>query len=228
MVKATLFISILTLYPIAIQITSRLLHPKPSRFPRPYLQQSTEQLLIIFVLLLLEPDSWHRLDFDRIGRGISFSQDIVSTLVVIFIIPPVMALVPFGRLKSAVDNANSTYVYGYPAERLPEKYGELPLFALNMAIGVIFEELCFRQFVFHGFYTVVGIRGDWLLIPSCLLFTIAHSYPKWQDYFGAVFFGLILGKLFQSYGTILVPVILHFISNTAMIVVAYKRIAKKN
>ncbi|HWB92794.1 MAG TPA: CPBP family intramembrane glutamic endopeptidase [Puia sp.] len=228
MVKGLLFISILTLYPIAIQITSRLLHPKPSRFPRPYLQQSAEQLLIILVLLLLEPDSWHRLDFDRIGRGISFSQDIVSTLVVIFILPPVMALLRFGRLGSAVDNANSTYIYGYPAESLPEKYRELPLFVLTMAVGVIFEELCFRQFVFHGFYAVFGIRGDWLLIPSCLLFTIGHSYPKWQDYFSAVFFGLILGKLFQSYGTILVPMLLHFISNTALIILAYRRIAKKN
>jgi membrane protease YdiL (CAAX protease family) len=184
--------------------------------------------LILIILFLLQPDSWHRLDFDRIGRGMSISQEVLSALVTAFIVPPVMALLPFGRLKSAVDNANSTYVYGYPADNLPEKYGELPLFVLTMAIGVIFEELCFRQFVFYSFHGVFGIRGDWLLIPSCLLFTIGHSYPKWRDYFSAVFFGLILGKLFQSYGTILVPAALHFISNTALIILAYKRIARKN
>lgn len=226
MIRDILFVSILTLYPISLQIKSQLFPDKPEKPSHKYIKQSVEQLLLIIILLLLQPDSWHRLDFERVGRGIPLGQDILSGLATLFIVAPVAAFFPVRRVVSELNNP--TYVMGYPVKYLPEKYGTLPLFVFHMAIGVIFEELLCRQFAFYGFYHVFGIRGDWLLLLSSLLFTVGHTYPRRRDYLFVLLTGLLLGKLFQSYGTIVLPMVLHFCLNSTMIVLVCKRIAKKN
>lgn len=223
MVREILFVSILTIYPLSLQILARR-RPKPISPRQRHLRSSGEQLLILLILFLLEPDSWHRLDFNRVGRGMVINQDILSGLVPLFTVSPVIALLPFGRLKSQIDS--TTEVFGYPVKYLPASYGAFPLFVLDLIIGVVFEELLCRQLLFYGYYHLFGIRGDWLLLISSLLFAVAHSFRRWWDYLVILLIGLILGKIFQSYGTIILPMVLHFCSNSIVIILAYKRLAR--
>lgn len=224
MFREVLFVSILTLYPVVLLIFSRRPSPKQLRPATTHWRRSAEQVTIILLLLLLQPNCLHRLDFDRIGRGIVLRPDILSGLISFFVVGPLMALLPFGRLKTQIDS--STEVFGYPAKDLPVSYAAFPMFVLDLIIGVIFEELLCRQFLFYGYYHVFGIRGDWLLVISSLLFAVGHSYKRRRDYLVILLTGLLLGKIFQTYGTIVLPMVLHFCSNTTLIILAYKRIAR--
>ena len=223
MLKGVLFVSVLTLYPIAIRISSAIPGKKLTA-RKSYIRQIIEQLILLSFFFVLAPESFGKLNFDRLGRGIVVDPGIFSGFTALFYVPVIMAFLGIGRFNAK--SAESSQLFGYPQETLPDTFRVFLLFALNIVIGVIFEELFFRQLVFYTFNHVFLLRGDWLLLISCALFTIVHSYTKPLEIVFIVIVGAVLGKTFQQSGTILFPIGLHLCLSSTLILLAYKRIKK--
>lgn len=224
MIADYILITILVLYPIALKVLGK----GPSRIYKPkkviYTRKILESLAFLLLVFLLDPTTYNKVDFTKVGKGIVIDIGIFTGLMTIFIMPLISIFILKKNYARTI--GNSTEIFGCPIEIVPANYRELSLFTLCLIIGVIFEELFFRQFTFYAFYKTLGIKGDISLLISSVLFTIGHHYKKFSDLLGVFITGLLLGKAFQLTGSILVPIIYHFFLNSTVLVLAWKRINK--
>ena len=98
---------------------------------------------------------------------------------------------------------------------IPRSRRELFGVALAMTGVALLEELLFRSLLLGGFLPVVP---GWLLLPAlAALFGALHSPQGLWGMAGAALAGLFLGLLFLWSGSLLLPLVTHYVTNMVQI-----------
>jgi membrane protease YdiL (CAAX protease family) len=82
----------------------------------------------------------------------------------------------------------------------------LPVDVVESAIGAIAEEWLFRGVLLHVWAQRFGVR--FAVLASSVLFAAMHS-----DVIGSVIFGIVMAALYIRTGSLLVPIVAHFLFN---------------
>jgi ABC-2 type transport system permease protein/sodium transport system permease protein len=104
---------------------------------------------------------------------------------------------------------------------LSEMYG-LPLWLILLtlaAVPAVFEELCFRGFLFASLRTLLA--ADRTVIASALLFGIFHEVIFPGRLLTSTFLGLVLGYVRMRTGSIIPGIVLHMVHNGLLLTIAY-------
>lgn len=109
----------------------------------------------------------------------------------------------------------SSSVIGYI---LPRNNTEFGWVLLAMIPVVIFEELLFRSLLLGG---LSPLSSPWvLLIVFGVVFGLLHSPQGTWGIVGTALGGIVFGVLFLWHGSLLAPVIAHYVANAVQIVLA--------
>jgi uncharacterized protein len=87
----------------------------------------------------------------------------------------------------------------------------LPGELVESAIGAIAEEWLFRGVLLHLWARRFGVR--FAVLATSILFAALHS-----DVIGSVIFGIVMAAVYIRTGTLLVPIVAHFLFNTLVVV----------
>jgi membrane protease YdiL (CAAX protease family) len=107
------------------------------------------------------------------------------------------------------------------AHVLPKNRREVLLVAMAMISVVALEELLFRSLLLGGLTPLLS--PSILIVLTAALFGLMHSPQGLWGMTGATLAGIILGILFFQAGSILLPVVSHYVANMAQIYLAMKR-----
>ncbi len=92
--------------------------------------------------------------------------------------------------------------------------------AAAMAGVVLLEELLFRSLLLGGLAPLVPV--GWLIVLAGAGFGLLHLPQGVWGIAGATVAGILLGSLWLSSGTILAPIIAHYVTNMAQIIQAMR------
>ena len=84
--------------------------------------------------------------------------------------------------------------------------------AAENALGAVTEELVFRGVLLHLWAQRFGVRVA--VLATSLLFAVMHA-----DVVGSLIFGVVMAALYMRTGTLLVPIVVHFLFNVCVDVV---------
>lgn len=102
----------------------------------------------------------------------------------------------------------------------PRSNRELIFVLLAMVPVVLLEELLFRSLLIGGFRAVLPL--PLLLIGWSLLFGLLHSPQGRWGMIGAGLAGVLLGNLFLASGTLLLPLVAHYVTNSLQVIYAMR------
>lgn len=210
--------------PIASAITGK--HTKalqPTNKFRFYLKDIVVNSLLLTTLFFFKPSLYYLLDFTKIDRGYLINEEIIFGFIPIFFIPFFLSFTNWSN-NYPKDILNAKELFGCPISLLPNSTKEYIMFVCYIVIGVVFEELICRQFMFYSFSTTLSLRGDILVIISSALFAIGHLYQGWKGILSNFILGLFLGKIFLVEGSLVYSIVLHLFLNLTITVLAYRRI----
>jgi membrane protease YdiL (CAAX protease family) len=102
----------------------------------------------------------------------------------------------------------------------PKSRSELGLVLIAMAPVVLLEELLFRSLLIGGFGLV--LPAPLLVVGWGIFFGLLHSPQGWWGMTGAGLAGLLLGALFVAQGSLLWPIVVHYVTNSLQIMQAMR------
>jgi ABC-2 type transport system permease protein/sodium transport system permease protein len=97
-----------------------------------------------------------------------------------------------------------------------------PLWLILITMGLvpaIFEEFCFRGFLFQAFRT--RLSGAWTVVVSATVFGIFHELFFPGRLLSSTFIGLVLGWVRLRTRSILPGILLHTLHNSLLLTVIY-------
>ena len=101
---------------------------------------------------------------------------------------------------------------------VPHNRRQLALVILAMVPIVLLEELLFRSLLVGGFAPLLPMPA--LLIGTGILFGVMHSPQGIWGMTGAGMAGILFGLLFLGFGSLLAPIVAHYIANIVQIGIA--------
>ena len=104
---------------------------------------------------------------------------------------------------------------------VPASGRELAWVAAALVPAVLLEELLFRSLLLGGLAPVLPVT--WLLLGFGVIFGLLHSPQGAWGMAGAGLAGILFGLLFLWQGSLILPVVAHYVANLAQIVVAMGR-----
>lgn len=188
-----------------------------------YLKDIGSSAIILVLFFILKPALNQPLDFSETGKGIHISPEIISIIVPVFTIPFFLSFTPWSS-NYPKDISAAKELFGYPVSHLPNTLKEHFTFTAYILIGVIFEELLCRQFLFYALNKTLHLSGDILVITAAALFGTAHLYQGWKGVLSNFIMGLFFGKIFLLTGNLVYPIVLHLFLNLTIVVLAFRRI----
>ncbi|MEZ4684453.1 MAG: CPBP family intramembrane glutamic endopeptidase, partial [Caldilineaceae bacterium] len=102
----------------------------------------------------------------------------------------------------------------------PRNRQELLLVLLAMGPVVLLEELLFRSLLIGGFQAVIPL--PLLLVGWSIIFGLLHSPQGWWGMVGAGLAGLLFGMLFVKQGSLVLPLVAHYVTNSLQVVQAMR------
>lgn len=102
----------------------------------------------------------------------------------------------------------------------PRNRRELGLVLLAMGPVVLLEELLFRSLLIGGLRPLLPLPV--LLIGWSVLFGLLHQPQGSWGMIGAGFAGLLLSYLFVASGTLVLPVVAHYLTNSVQVIQAMR------
>jgi ABC-2 type transport system permease protein/sodium transport system permease protein len=110
------------------------------------------------------------------------------------------------------------------AKALLGEWRQLPLWLILAALAVtpaVFEELCFRGFLFAALRSVLA--ADRTVIVSSLVFGLFHEVLTPGRFLPSLFLGLVLGWVRLRSGSAIPCMVLHALHNGVLLSIAYYR-----
>jgi membrane protease YdiL (CAAX protease family) len=218
-----MILCLLIILPIAAAISGKrkkdLQPPNRIQF---YFKDIMASVLILTVFFVLKPSLYHPLDFSTIDKGIEI-DDLVASAIPIFLIPFVLSFTRWSN-DYPKDITGAKELFGYPVSYLPNTGREYSVFFCYIIVGVFFEELTCRQFLFRSLDATLHLNGDLLVVASSLLFAIGHLYQGWKGILSGFVAGLVFGKIFLIKESLVYPIVVHLFLNLTIVVLAFRRI----
>jgi len=220
---------ILILSPIGFSVLDYIISKRKKEVPPPknllkyYLLGNIELFIFAGILVLLNfglliPD------FSNIDKGFFLEQDYIIMISSIFLVLFITAFLPFDANFPKDNIKDAKVIFGFETALMPNTFVQLVPFTGFLIIGVVLEELIFRQFMFASFSSTIGIEGDWLVVFTAFLFAILHSYQGVvKGIIGSFIVGLACGKMYLLTENILVPIFMHLCINLTVVVYAVRR-----
>ncbi len=103
---------------------------------------------------------------------------------------------------------------------VPTSNRELVWVAAALLPAVLVEELLFRSLLLGGLAPILPV--GWLLVGFGVVFGLLHSPQGIWGMTGAGLAGILFGLLFLWQGSLILPVVAHYVANLAQIVVAMR------
>ncbi|MEO5990656.1 MAG: type II CAAX endopeptidase family protein [Ferruginibacter sp.] len=214
--------------PIVAAVNGKRVKAKlPTSKFRFYLKDIIGSFILLLIFLVLKPSIYHPLDFLYIDKGIIISEEVLSVILPIIIVPFVLSFTPWTN-DYPKDITVAKELFGYPISYLPTTTKQYLLFVSYVIVGVFFEELLCRQFLFYSLNKTLHLNGDLLVIVSSLIFAVGHLYQGWKGILSNFVLGLVLGKIFLLKETLAYPIVLHLFLNLTIVVLAFRRIKDLN
>jgi hypothetical protein len=101
---------------------------------------------------------------------------------------------------------------------VPKSGRELLLVGLALMPVVVLEELLFRSLLLGGLSPILPVA--WLLVGFGVIFGLLHSPQGAWGMVGAGLAGILFGLLFLWQGSLLLPIVAHYVANFVQIAVA--------
>ena len=180
-------------------------------------------VILLALFFLLKPSLFYTLDFSKIDKGVHINDDMIAGILPLFFIPFFLAFTPWST-NYPKEISSAKELFGYPVIYLPDTTKEYLIFVIYIIIGVLFEELVCRQFIFHSLNSTLHLSGDYLVVFSSLLFAAGHLYQGLKGILSNFVLGLILGKIFLIKELLAYPIVLHLFLNLTLAVLAFRRI----
>jgi len=176
------------------------------------------ETLVVIILCLFAG-----IGFYDIGlRGISLNQNVWFTTVTLilcglFLIALIYEMISYSisakyreekKEELAKDTANQVVVNVLiPRSKKEKRYW----FFVSLTAGIV-EEFVFRGFLFFLLQAIFpNMPIPLILVVASAIFGIAHAYQGWQGMIRTAIAGALLGSLFLVTGSLILPMILHFI-----------------
>jgi membrane protease YdiL (CAAX protease family) len=148
----------------------------------------------------------------------------IDWLSIIIIVCSSQLVVSFTKLVYTHEELrNDSEIMGFPVVLLPQNKRGTFGFSALIIIAVIVEELIYRLVMFYLFFNLLGLTGWPLIFLTSLIFSLGHSYQGLKGIIGSLILGILLGIAYLITGSILAPIILHLLHNSAIIVYAVRR-----
>jgi membrane protease YdiL (CAAX protease family) len=127
----------------------------------------------------------------------------------------------YGATKWLLEHSGERYYSAVVIKAItPRNSKELVLVLLAMVPVVLLEELLFRSLLIGGFRAVLPV--PLLLIGWSIIFGLLHSPQGLWGMIGAGLAGLLLGVLFLYSGSLLLPLVAHYVTNSIQVVQAMR------
>lgn len=163
-------------------------------------------ILLVGLIAVLSNYANFTSDFNVLEKGYAvFDDEMILGLIVILIVVLLILPIITSKFKIVIPTPADF------ADLLPKSKREMIWFFILVVAVAIGEELIFREFYFELLHDTFHLNGDLLLLVSALIFGIVHLYQGVAGVIFTFFLGLLLGKLFQTTETLLIPIVLHFI-----------------
>jgi ABC-2 type transport system permease protein/sodium transport system permease protein len=110
------------------------------------------------------------------------------------------------------------------AQSMIGQFQAVPLWLLLITLAVapaVFEELCFRGFLFSSLRT--RIADDWTVIASAFLFGLFHEILIPGRFLPSTFLGLVLGWVRLRTASVIPGMVLHALHNGLLLSIVYYR-----
>lgn len=108
------------------------------------------------------------------------------------------------------------------AKQMVNQLQGLPLWLVLLSLGLVpavFEELCFRGFLFGSLRTVLS--GGWAALVAAVLFGVFHEVMFPGRLMTSTFLGLVLGWVRMRTGSVLPCMVLHAVHNGLLLSISY-------
>lgn len=103
---------------------------------------------------------------------------------------------------------------------VPRTRRDFAVLLVVMLSVVLVEELIFRSLLIGG---LSPLASPWeLILVSSAIFGLMHSPQGWWGVFGVSLGGLLLGWMFVATGSLVMPLICHYVTNVVQIAAAYR------
>lgn len=181
------------------------------------------ELFVLAVILILLNFGLLIPDFTTMDKGFFISEDIVFGTIMIFLVPFIIAFLPTDTNFPKDNIKDAKEIFGFETALMPITFVKLFPFTGFLIIGVLLEELIFRQFMFASFSSTLGIEGDWLVLFTAFLFAIGHFYQGARGMFFSFLLGLATGKMYLLTENIMVPIFMHLCVTLTVVVYAVRR-----
>jgi membrane protease YdiL (CAAX protease family) len=224
MVRDVLVVILLLAWPVAGAIGGRRGFKKPAgSLSRYYLMDICFALFLLLLFFIVDAGRFLQQPAFP-NKGIDLSEVLPSVAAVMFTLPIVLAVTPWSR-HYPDDVQKAAHLFGYPVVLLPTKAGEHMLFILSLLFGVVVEELIFRQCMFLTIFRIwPAFPPDAVVVVGAVLFSLLHWYQGWKGMVSAFCVGIVLGKVFLMYETLLYPIVLHLLLNGTVVVLHLRRL----
>ncbi|TVR88781.1 MAG: CPBP family intramembrane metalloprotease [Saprospirales bacterium] len=192
-----------------------------------YLYDNLPFLIPVVVILILN-FSLINPDISDIDQGFPIEDKYISLIAGIFLVPFFIAFLPTDTNFPKEDIRNVKEIFGFDTALMPNNLIQLAAFFFFIVIGVVLEEIFFRQFMFSSFHTTLNIEGDWLVVITAIMFGVGHLYQGVRGFISSFLLGLATGKVYLLTGNILIPIIMHLSINLTIVVYAIRRMIALN
>lgn len=217
-----LFLLVILPFVAAVNGRGKTAKQPASKF-RFYFKDIISSIILLTIFFFLKPAIYNPLDFSVIDKGITIGDDVFSAIFPIFFIPFFLSFTKWNNYYPK-DITTAKELFSCPISYLPNTTREFILFLFYIIVGVFFEELLCRQFMFYSLNATLNLNGDILVVVSALLFAVGHLYQRWKGVLSSFVVGLIFGKIFLIKGTLVYPIVLHLFLNLTIVVLAFRRL----
>lgn len=128
-------------------------------------------------------------------------------------------LVLVGAIRMALDALGLAEAEPVPAFLIPQGGGQIALALLFLIVVAVTEETLFRGYLIHRLQQVTGSVTAAVLVSSAL-FSLGHGYQGASGLLTAGLLGVILAGIYLWRGSLVAPMVLHFLQNATGILLA--------
>lgn len=181
---------------------------------------------VLLLLLVVSLSINEVVDSVNYTDGFKIPVGVIDSIFIGFVVPPVISIL--GLFIKKIKRTSIISDLTFPNKLIPKTKKSFYLFVVFIVIGVIYEEIVMRYFLFHYFNKLFNLEGDWLILAGTLISSLSHLYLNTKGILLAVIVHLILSKIYLFTDSIIYTTLLHFLMDLNLIIELFALNFKRN